>query len=149
MIGGAPRIGWVLRYSYDWSDRKEGNPAPSIEKERPAVVVLSATRNIADEEMWLVRVAPITRRTPDDPSRAVEIPHPTIQRLGLDGARSWIILDHANEFIWPGPDVRPVPGREPTTIYYGALPPALFDKVRRMLLGLLKGRLVRGLLRSQ
>jgi hypothetical protein len=134
--------------AYDWSDRPEGNPAPSIEKERPAVIVLSVRRNIADEEMWLVRVAPITHRMRVDPRRAVEIPHLTLQRLGLDGDRSGIILDHANEFIWPGPDVRPVPGRDPATIYYGALPPALFDKVQNILLGLLKAGLVRGLLRA-
>ena len=39
MIGPEPKIGWVLRYSYLWSD--EG--ADDV-KERPAVVVLAVQR---------------------------------------------------------------------------------------------------------
>jgi hypothetical protein len=86
----------------------------------------------------LVRVAPITHRLPDDLTCAMEIPPLTKARLGLDGDRSWVILDHANEFVWPGPDVRPVPGREPATIYYGPLPPAFYDAMKQKLLGLLR-----------
>jgi hypothetical protein len=32
------------------------------------------------------------------------------RHLGLDGERSWIVLDEINDFIWPGHDLRPVPG---------------------------------------
>ena len=149
MIGGPPRLGWVLRYSYDWTDRNEEG-SPAFEKERPVVIVLSVARTTRpqgatgpEQERWLVRVAPITHRPPAEPTRAVEIPRLTKERLGLDGECSWIVLDHANEFIWPGPDVRPVPGRDPATIYYGPLPPALFDTARRVLLGLLKARNLR------
>jgi hypothetical protein len=80
---------------------------------------------------------------PRDPARAIEVPADTKSRLGLDGERSWIVLDHANEFVWPGPDLRPVPGRSPTTIYYGALPPALFGNVKRLLLALIRASNVR------
>ncbi len=93
----------------------------------------------------MVRVAPITHRNPGDAGRATEIPVASRRRLGLDGARSWIILDHANEFEWPGPDLRPVPGRDPATIYYGPLPPGLYAQVQRSLLALLRAGRVRGL----
>lgn len=134
MIGGAPKPGFVIRYLYDWS--MPGAPVPAAaQKERPAVIILTVTKR---EARTLVRVAPITHRLPDRPDRAVELPQRTKARLGLDGERSWVILDHMNEFVWPGPDVRPVPGQEPATIYYGPLPPALYDEIKRRLLGLLR-----------
>ena len=134
MIGAEPKVGWVLRYSYLWSEESATDLGA---KERPAVIVLAVTR-AADR--ILVRVAPVTHRPPGDASRAIEIPAVTKARLGLDPVRSWIVLDHANEFVWPGPDVRPVPGTDPATIYYGPLPPKLFATVRRRLLALLATR---------
>ncbi len=138
MIGGSPRVGHVLRYNYDWSD--PGQPE-TIEKERPAVIVLTILR---DGERVIARVAPVTHRPPQDTDRALEIPPATKHRLGLDGERSWIMLDHFNEFVWPGPEIRPVPGRSPATIYYGPLPPAFFAQLRAKLLKLLKDRRIRG-----
>lgn len=144
MIGGPPRPGWVVRYEYDWGEAHSGETGASI-KERPAVIILSVART---EGITLVRVVPITHRMPDESERAVELPLATKQRLGLDAERSWIVLDHANEFAWPGPDLRPVPGRTPPTIYYGPLPPALFAGVKQALLRLLKAGRVRTRLRS-
>jgi hypothetical protein len=145
MIGGAPKPGFVIRYLYDWSSPGE-TMSPSAEKERPAVIILTVRKS---EERILVRVAPITHRQPDDMSRALEVPPMTKARLGLDGERSWVILDHANEFVWPGPDVRPVPGREPATIYYGPLPPAFYGAIKQKLLGLLRLGWARARLRGQ
>jgi hypothetical protein len=145
LIGGPPKPGFVIRYLYDWSTEGLAAP-PSAEKERPAVIILSVTKS---NDRILVRVGPITHRPPDDMSRAMEIPPLTKTRLGLDGARSWVILDHANEFVWPGPDVRPVPGREPTTIYYGPLPPAFYDAMKLKLLGLLRLGRARARIREQ
>ena len=135
MIGREPKIGWVLRYSYLWSD-DDANAGLSA-KERPVVVVLAVKRV---EGRILVRVVPVTHRDPADPARAIEIPATTKRRLGLDYARSWIVLDHANEFVWPGPDVRPVPGVNPPSVYYGPLPPKLFNAVRWRLLSLVRAR---------
>jgi PemK-like, MazF-like toxin of type II toxin-antitoxin system len=143
VIGGPPKIGFVIRYVYDWSENDILRTMQS-EKERPAVIILSIRRN---EDIFVVRVAPITHREPQDLSRAIELPRAIKERLGLDGERSWVILDHANEFQWPGPDVRPVPGREPTTIYYGPLPPAFYAKIRNQLIALLKAGRIRGLFR--
>lgn len=145
MIGGPPKAGFVIRYLYDWS--MPGEPTePSAEKERPAVIILAV---IKSADRMLVRVAPITHREPEDMARAMEIPALTKARLRLDGERSWVILDHANEFVWPGPDVRPVPGRDPATIYYGPLPPAFYDAMKLKLLGLLRLGRARARLREQ
>jgi hypothetical protein len=55
--------------------------------------------------------------------------------LGLDGERSWIILDDFNDFIWPGYDLRLVPGKS-GRYDYGLLPPVLFDKIIAKILDL-------------
>jgi hypothetical protein len=39
----------------------------------------------------------------------------TKRRLGLDAEQSWIMITEANGFVWPGPDLRPVPGRDGST----------------------------------
>ncbi len=41
---------------------------------------------------------------------------------GLDDERSWIITTEINRFIWPGPDLRSVPGGG---VAYGLLPGAM------------------------
>jgi hypothetical protein len=46
-----------------------------------------------------VTVLPITHTPPDATALAVEIPHPVKRRLGLDDARSWVILTAANRFV--------------------------------------------------
>jgi hypothetical protein len=77
----------------------------------------------------LVTVAPITHSTPVRPEDAVEIPTATKQRLGLDSARSWVVVTEVNDFAWPGPDLRPVP-HDKTSFAYGFLPPGLFRQIR-------------------
>jgi hypothetical protein len=77
-----------------------------------------------------VLVLPITHSPPANPADALEIPTAIKARLALDGERSWIMITEANEFVWPGPDLRPVPGRDTSTIAYGPLPPRFFAHVR-------------------
>lgn len=59
---------------------------------------------------------------------AVEIPPRVKEHLGLDGERSWVILDEVNIFTWPGFDLRPI-RRDETRIDYGLLPPKFFDRL--------------------
>ena len=59
----------------------------------------------------------------------MEIPQATKQRLRLDDARSWVIVSEVNDFIWPGPDLRPVPDNA-SRFDYGLLPPGLFRQIR-------------------
>ncbi len=90
------------------------------------MIVLTATR--ASDEATIVTVLPITHTAPRDPRAAVEIPPPVKRHLGLDDARSWIILAEGNEFVWPGYDLRKVPKTD--RYEFGFLPPRLFDRVR-------------------
>ncbi len=74
-----------------------------------------------------MRVLPITHSQPSHADDAIEIPSATKRRLGLDDERSWLVLTESNRFV-PGPDVRP---HESDTGYFGPLPPAFFNEVKR------------------
>ena len=138
MIGGEPKVGYVLRYAYLWHDEFIRAQEEST-KDRPCVLIVAASRPDA-EGRTSVRVVPITHREPIDPAAAVEIPALTRHRLGLDSEKAWVILTEGNSFVWPGPDVRAVPGRRPKSIYYGPLPPKLFRKIVTQLVALARLR---------
>jgi hypothetical protein len=121
-----PYAGLVIRYSYLWKREYEQGREEGV-KDRPCAVVLVVTDDDGEKE---VLVIPITHTPPSDPNSAVEIPIETKRRLGLDAERSWIVVTEANEFVWPGPDLRPLPGRDASTVAYGPLPPRLFAHVR-------------------
>jgi hypothetical protein len=53
------------------------------------------------------------------------------RRLGLDDIPCWIVTTECNAFVWPGPDVRPVPGRYPATTIYGDVSRALLQRVAK------------------
>ncbi len=121
-----PYAGLIIRYSYLWkrefdAGREEGT------KDRPCAIVMTVVDEDGDKD---VLVLPVTHSPPTDPADAIEIPATTKSRLGLDGERSWIVITEANEFVWPGPDLRTVPGRDESTIAYGPLPPRFFVHVR-------------------
>jgi hypothetical protein len=71
---------------------------------------------------------PITHTQPDDPAAGVEIPQPLKKQLGLDMERSWIRVDAANSFEWPGHDLRQIPD-SPGEFAYGHLPPNFYGRV--------------------
>ena len=121
-----PVPGLVIRYSFLWSHEAKAG-AEEGRKDRPCAVLLSLLSKSGRD---VVTVLPVTHTPPDDLDLAVEIPRATKARLGLDGERSWIILDEANRFFWPGPDLRPVPGGESDAVAYGLLPEALYNIVR-------------------
>jgi hypothetical protein len=96
-------------------------------KDRPCAIVMTVLDEDGDKEVW---VLPITHSPPANPADAIEIPTVTKNRLGLDSERSWVVITEANEFIWPGPDLRPISGRDASPIAYGPLPPCFFAHVR-------------------
>jgi hypothetical protein len=122
----SPYPGLVIRYSYLWKQEYEAGREEGI-KDRPCAIVMSV---VEEEGEWEVLVLPITHTPPNNPADAIEIPIDTKNRLGLDSDRSWIVIAEANEFVWPGPDLRPISGRDESTIVYGTLPPRLFSHVR-------------------
>ena len=95
-----------------------------------------------------VYVLPVTHATPSDPSLAIEIPQRIKQHLRLDDERSWIVLDEINDFLWPGYDLRPIPGSQPARMDYGVLPPRFFDTVRTAFLALAQARRVKRIPRA-
>lgn len=83
-----------------------------------------------------VLVVPITHTPPKDPSLALEIPPTVKARLNLDDAPSWIVYGEGNRFLWPGPDLRPIPGSHPPEFTYGFLPPKLFAVIKSRMIAL-------------
>jgi hypothetical protein len=140
----APHPGLVLHYAYLWHAEHKQGQEEGI-KDRPCVIVLTAED--ANGET-VVTVLPVTHTPPFDPAAAVEIPLATKQRLGLDSEKSWVICSEINRFVWPGPDLRPIPGRS-GAIAYGTLPPRLFQQIKERLLSLAEARSLRAVARSQ
>lgn len=52
----------------------------------------------------------------------------TKARLRLDIEWSWVIVSELNDFIWPGPDLRPLVSGDLSSVTYGFLPPSLFRR---------------------
>lgn len=123
----APEPGLVISYSYLWGDEASEGHAEG-RKNRPCAIIMSISMDPRVPDGKRVAVLPITH-LPQDPSVAVELPAPIKRQLGLDDGRSWIVLDELNTFVWPGFDLRSVPGR-PGECVYGHLPPRFFDVLR-------------------
>ena len=127
-----PQPGEVISYSYLWADEHEAGREEGV-KSRPCAVVMSLAGGSGNMR---IIVLPITHTPPDKNTHAMEIPLATKARLGLDDARSWIVLGEANRFIWPGPDIRPFDLPRGRTVSYGFLPPGFFRAVRDKFLAL-------------
>jgi hypothetical protein len=125
-----PRPGLVIRYSYLW-EREARQGREEGAKDRPCAIVLVVLR---DGERPIIRVLPVTHAPPESPDDALEIPQATKLRLGLDAERSWVVLTEANDFIWPGPDLRPAVNGDPSSVAYGMLPPGFMRVLRERLL---------------
>jgi hypothetical protein len=77
-----------------------------------------------------VCVLPITHSEPARHVEALEIPASVARKAGLDAAHARVVLSEFNEFVWPGFDLAPIPGRTPPTVAYGFLTPGFFNKLR-------------------
>lgn len=122
----APRPGLVIRYSYLWRREADRGQEEGV-KDRPCAIVLATA---GEGSRTRVIVVPVTHTPPGSPKDAIELPEPTKLRLGLDSRRSWVVVNEGNEFIWPGPDLRFLPGQGPESAAYGFLPPRLFRIIR-------------------
>jgi len=113
-----PQLGLVISYAYLW--HHEANAGlDEGRKDRPCVIVLAIEQ---DEGGSVVAVLPVTHAPPKNPAHALEIPLAVKRHLGLDDARSWVMLHEGNRFLWPGFDLRPIPGSK-NRYAYGFLPP--------------------------
>ena len=119
----------MISYAYLWLTEHQTGKEEGA-KDRPCAVVLMM---MDDKDDTVVTVVPVTHAAPADPADAVEIPAVTKQRLGLDAARSWIVVTEVNRFVWPSPDLRPISRSAPERFDYGLLPPSLFRQVKQRL----------------
>jgi hypothetical protein len=133
-----PKVGQVIRYAYLWKREAERGQEEG-QKHRPAVIVV-AQRRVGDDVR--VVVAPITHAPPLDVGDVVEIPTATSSRVGLDDERQWIVLTDLNSFLWPGPDLRPAPGKGAASVIIGMLPGSLSALLNERLQALLRARRV-------
>ena len=141
----APEPGLVISYAYLWhSEYEQGHEEGK--KDRPCAIILTAF-NEADDTV--VAVLPVTHSAPQNPDEAVEIPYPVKQRLGLDDARSWVIVNETNRFVWPGPDLRQVRSAEGGRFDYGLLPPGLYRAIRDRFLACAKAQRLRAVPRTE
>ncbi len=140
-----PKPGLVIRYGFLWSSEAAEGAAEGS-KDRPCAIVVAARRDpngastpsSPNGDIDTI-VAPITHQPPDDPATSIEIPAATCKSLGLDSGRHWLRLDELNRFVWPGYEVRPVPG-QPGKYDYGMLPRSLFQQLREGILARQKAR---------
>lgn len=47
---------------------------------------------------------------------------------------SWIVVSETNDFLWPGPDLRPIAAGHPSRFDYGMLPPRFYAYLRERIL---------------
>lgn len=137
-----PHPGLVVSYAYLWADESARGREGGV-KDRPCAIVVA--RRVA-EDRTIVTVVPVTHAPPRDMKAAIELPPALKVHLGLDAARSWIVLSEYNEFLWPGPDLRPVAG---AGFVHGVLPPGFFRQLRDRLLTLAEERALRRVPRTE
>ena len=140
----APVPGLVIRYSYLWASEHARGQEEGV-KDRPCAVVLASINKAGRQT---VTVLPISHTPPSNPLLAVEIPAATKRRLGLDDARSWVVLTEANRFVWPGPDLRPLQPGDVASVAYGPLPYRLFEEIRLKFITVVKNRAARAVPRT-
>ena len=124
-----PFPGMVVRYSFLWSSEARAGQTEG-RKDRPCVIVIAIRR--AADGRFRVRVLPITH-APTEEARSIAIPPKVKRHLGLDADASWIVLDEANEFFWPGVDLRPISRSKPGVWTFGVLPTEVFDEIQSKL----------------
>ncbi|WP_337188646.1 hypothetical protein [Phenylobacterium sp.] len=132
----SPEPGLVVRFNYLWRRERDRGRAEA-RYARPCAVVLTYRRRA--DGMLLAALAAITHSPPRAGDHVLELPPRVKAHLGLDAAPSWIVLDEVNETAWPGYDLEAV---GPDRWAYGHLPPALYERVRKAILALVRdGRL--------
>lgn len=121
-----PAPGLVIRFGYVWKREAQAG-RESGAKDRPCVIVL-AVETFGGRPV--VTIVPVTHAKPDDESAAVRLVERVQRQLGLDTEPAWVVINEANRFVWPGPDLRPISSDEPDQFAYGFLPRDVFLDIR-------------------
>lgn len=125
-----PKPGLVIRYDYLWM--REAAAGKQQSKDRPACLVAASDSTVAPR---FVVILPITHSAPTGDTVGIEIPPKVAQALGLDEARSWVVVSDHNVDEWPNAGLAPLPGR-PDIFSYGFIPPRLFAQIKARFLEL-------------
>jgi PemK-like, MazF-like toxin of type II toxin-antitoxin system len=139
-----PVPGEVIRYAYLWT-HEVGEGRDEARKDRPCAVVITTTDAAGVSSVIVVA---ITSRVPAAPDEGMEIPASTRRRLGLQDDQCWAVLTEVNQFVWPGPDLRPVATVAGSSWSYGPLPAALFVRLRDGIVARARSRALRVTRRS-
>jgi hypothetical protein len=134
----------VICYSYLWAAESAKGAEEEL-KARPCAIV--AARQVIEGRL-VVTVVPVTHTVPREPEDAIEIPAALKAHLGMDELPSWIVLTETNDFLWPGPDIRPVARGGVSRFEFGMLPPRYFAHLRDWILQAHLGRKVARILRT-
>ncbi len=140
-----PQPGLVISYAYLWTSEHDRGLEEG-RKDRPCAIV--AAHQVIDGRE-VVTVVPVTHTPPLDPADAIETPAALKAYLGLDDLPSWIVITETNDFLWPGPDLRPRHNVTPPRFDYGMLPPRFFLHLRDRLLQAHLHRRLRSVPRSE
>ena len=92
-------------YDYLWTH--EAAAGRDQGKDRPACLVAASDSQTRPR---FVVILPITHTPPDGNTIGIEIPAKVKQAIGLDDARSWVIVSEHNIDEWPNAGLSPVPG---------------------------------------
>lgn len=128
----APEPGLVIRYDYLWTH--EAAAGHDQGKERPACLVAASDK--AAKPRFVV-LLPITHSEPQGDTVGIEIPDQVKQAIGLDAARSWVIISEHNVDEWPNAGIAPLPGK-PGVFSYGFISAGLFGQIKAGFLQLAK-----------
>ena len=131
----------MIRYDYLWSPEAAGGRDEG--KDRPACLV--AASDAAASPRFVV-ILPITHSAPSGDTVGVEIPPAVSASLGLDDARSWVIVSEHNVDEWPNAGLQPVPGKH-GVFAYGFVPPGLFARIKGLFLDLARSGTTKGVRR--
>jgi hypothetical protein len=119
-----PKPGLVVRYDYHWTLQAAAGRDQG--KDRPACLVAASD---SLKRPRFVILLPITHTPPDGDTIGIEIPPKVKQAIGLDAARSWVIISEHKIGEWPNAGLSPVPGK--TGVFaYGFIPPGLFAQIK-------------------
>ncbi len=139
-----PKPALVIRYAYLWADEHEAG-SEEAQKDRPACIVMTLQ---GESDNVRAAVVPITHTPPNTDDDAIEIPTLIKNHLGLDDARSWVVVTEINVFNWPGPDLRPAAPNSDTAAF-GYLPAGFFRTVRDRFVANIKAAKVQQVPRSE
>jgi len=125
-----PKPGLVVRYDYLWTH--EAAAGREQGKDRPTCLVAASD---SQAEPRFVVLLPITHTQPAGDTLGVEIPAKVKKAIGLDDARSWVIVSEHNIDEWPNGGLSSLPGK-PDVFSYGFIPPGLFAQIKAAFLAL-------------